>query len=91
MNSDEARELRLSLIRDVRNNDNSLAVYRSWQYRYLFPIISNHNKIETMRIEKLLDRLVYLSYDYPNEEERKTALKNIADELNSFGIFGVKI
>ncbi|MBQ4511068.1 MAG: radical SAM protein [Clostridia bacterium] len=91
MTSKEAQSLRECLINDIRNSDSSLAVCRSWQYQFLFPIVSRQNKKTTMRIEKLLDRLVYLNKDYHTKEEKQAALKKIVAELNYHGIFGTKI
>jgi len=88
MNSDEAKSLRKKLIEDVRRDDNSLAVMRSWQYRYKFPYIVGRSKKETMRIEKLLDRLVYLKQDYCTSFERQEALKCIKNELSQYNIRG---
>lgn len=91
MTSSEAKSLRRKMIEDIRRSDDSLAVMRSWQYRFLFPYIRGKNKRETMRIEKLLDRLVYLPHDYPIQEERKKALAMIVDELKQYGIVGKKL
>ena len=44
-----------------------------------------------MRIEKLLDRLVYLPHDYQIQEERKNALAMIVEELKRYGIVGKKL
>ena len=91
MTSGEAKFLRRKMIEDVRQNNDSLAVMRSWQYRFLFPYTRGKNKWETMRIEKLLDRLVYLPHDYPIQEERKNALAMIVEELKRYGIVGKKL
>lgn len=88
MTSDEAKSLRKKLIQDIRRDENSLAVMRSWQYRYKFPYITGKSKKETMRIEKLLDRLVYLNQDYCTLSERTEALKCIVKELSQYNIHG---
>ena len=91
MSSQEAKKLQEELIRDTRQNDNCLAVCRSWQYQFLFPLISGYDKITVMKIEKLLDRLVYLTKDYKTKEEQHIALEKIVSELKKHNINGFKI
>ena len=91
MNSDEAKHLRRKLVEDIRRDDSSLAVMRSWQYRYQFPYITGKDKKTTMRIEKILDRLVYLMQDHRTFAERQEALTRIANELRQYHIHGKPI
>ena len=91
MSSQEAKKLQEELIRDTRQNDNCLAVCRSWQYQFLFPLISGYDKITVMKIEKLLDRLVYLTKDYKTKEEQHIALEKIVTELKKHNVNGFKI
>ena len=84
MTSDRAFELREELLKAVRNN-NSLAIYKSWQSPYDWPFIKSRTKEENLRIERLLDNLVFLPRDY-SEDEITTCVRKIKADLEQYGV-----
>jgi radical SAM superfamily enzyme YgiQ (UPF0313 family) len=85
MNSNTAKKLRSDTIMQVRCSD-SLAIHRTWQYKFYWPFITRLSRQENIYIEKLLDQLVFVSTDYPEHEKEKKIL-DIIKQLEKYNIF----
>ena len=85
MNSDEANEIRERVLKSVRKN-NAKAIYKSWQSPYEWPFVTNQSRDVNIRIERLVDNLVFL-YQDTEETNFQSELLKIVDELEKLGVF----
>ena len=85
MTSKEAFSLRADLLKAVRNKG-SMAIYKSWQSPYEWPFIPERNKEENLKIERLLDNLVFLPCDYPSQQVSQEVEK-IRKQLQNYGVY----
>ena len=85
MNSLHANELREECIRNSRLNS-SYAILKSWQSPYEWPFVPELSKLENLEIEKLIDRLVFVSADYPEEIVQQKILE-IVETLEQKGVY----
>lgn len=84
MDSDTARLLQAQTIRLTRIHPNSMAVYRTWQDAYAWPFVPELDKEQNLRIEKLLDQLVFAPVDAGTALE--VEVHRILQELEAFHI-----
>lgn len=85
MTSDEAFKIREEVLKSVRRN-NSNAIYKSWQSPYEWPFVTNQDRESNIRIERLIDNLIYLVQD-KSEEEIDSAIDDICDQLEKLGVW----
>ncbi len=85
MTSKEAFSLRADLLKAVRNKG-SMAIYKSWQSPYEWPFIPERNKEENLKIERLLDNLVFLPCDYPSQQVSQE-VERIRKQLQNYGVY----
>ena len=85
MTSDEAFKIREKVLKSVRIN-NSNAIYKSWQSPYEWPFITNRDRESNIKIERLIDNLIYLVQDR-REEEIDSAVDEIRTALQEYGIW----
>lgn len=86
MDSVTAKKLRAETIKAIRLSE-SQAVHSTWQYRFQWPFIAQLSRQENIHIEKLIDRLVFVGSDHPNEIDRINNILEIIKKLESFNIF----
>ena len=85
MDSDTARALRKQTIYQTRTDPNSLAIFRTWQDNYQWPLVPWLSRKDNIIIEKLLDRIVYMMVDNPEHfSENVIALTG---ELRKYSIY----
>ena len=70
MTSEQAFSIRSEVLRSVRRNS-ALAIYKSWQSPYEWPFVTNQTREENLKIERLLDNLIFLPQDLPASEMRQ--------------------
>lgn len=85
MNSLRANEIREDFIRNSRLNA-SYAILKSWQSPYEWPFVPELSKLENLEIEKLIDQLVFVPVDYPEEIIRQKVLE-IVETLEQKGVY----
>ena len=85
MTSEQAFNIRAEVIRSVRRR-NSLAIYKSWQSPYEWPFVTNKDKVENLRIERLIDNLIFLYQDVP-EDDIRDKVAEIRQMLEEKGVF----
>lgn len=85
MTSDEAFELRSSVLKSVRIN-NSRAIYKSWQSPYEWPFVPEMTRAENIYIERLLDNLIFAIQDV-DERIIKEYVQDIVCKLGEKGVF----
>ena len=73
MDSNKAKLLRRKTIKDSRANISSNSVFSSWQGKYQWPFVQGLSKMENIKIEKLIDRLIFLFVDFPADYKREAA------------------
>ena len=86
MTSIEAKKLRKELLHAIRISDKSRAIHKSWQYMYEDEFITANSRHVQLAVERLLDKLAYVSVDYMNSNEIHAKIKFIASELSKYGI-----
>ena len=87
MDAKKARELHQKTLYDVRWK-NEKGVATEWQLPYQLPLIPTLTANQNYRIEKLIERLAFVTIDFKDEPEKIEAItKGIVDELETFGIF----
>ena len=84
MTSEQAFQIRGEVLRSVRRA-NARAIYKSWQSPYEWPFITNQTREQNLKIERLVDNLVFLPQDVPSSEIH-SAVVAIRDELKGLGI-----
>lgn len=84
MTSEDAFQLREQVLRSVRR-ERSIAIYKSWQSPYEWPFVTNQDRYTNLRIERLIDNLIFLNCDYPPQQIRDK-VRQIREELASYGI-----
>lgn len=85
MNSDEAFRLRDRVLKSVRRH-NSKAIYKSWQSPFAWPFVTNKSREENLLIERLIDNLIYLVQDVPENQIRNQVL-SIRSKLADMGVY----
>ena len=86
MTSLQAEELKKRLLVTLRKSKN-LAVHRTWQGGFESPILPTLNRETNIKVEKLLDQLIYLPVDYKvHTEEYDRKLLDIVSELSDYGL-----
>ena len=85
MSSEQAFAIRKEVLNSVRRR-NSLAIYKSWQSPYEWPFVTNKDKIDNLRIERLIDNLVFLCQDVSKDTIRDKVIE-IRQELEMKGVF----
>ena len=85
MTSEQAFNIRAEVIRSVRRR-NSLAIYKSWQSPYEWPFVTNKDKVDNLRIERLIDNLIFLYQDVP-EDDIRDKVAEIRQMLEEKGVF----
>lgn len=68
---------------------NERGVMLLWQMDYDLPLAPHLDNRLNLRIEKLIERLAFLSLDFPDDEVRKDRRRTIMEELHRFGIYTV--
>ncbi|MBS3107550.1 radical SAM protein [Candidatus Woesearchaeota archaeon] len=84
MDSETAKKLRKVAIKEIRKS-NSKAIHRSWQYDFEWPLIKSLPREKNLKIEKLIDKLVFVVKDYSNDD-KKIKIKEIVQELKDLNI-----
>ena len=85
MTSDQAFELRDQVLKSVRRT-NSKAIYKSWQSPYEWPFVSDRSREENIRIERLIDNLVFLVQDV-DRENLFDSVKEIREKLKEYYVY----
>lgn len=85
MSSDEAFCLRDRVLKSVRRQ-NAKAIYKSWQSPYAWPFVTNQSREENLRIERLIDNLIFLVQDVPDAQMRDQVL-DIRNQLEDMGVY----
>lgn len=85
MSSKQAEELRVNIIKKVRMNSVK-SIHRSWQRRFEWPFIEDYDRKTNLKIEKLIDKLVFINNDYPEAEKKQEIIK-IMNELRNYSIY----
>lgn len=87
MDAKKARELHQKTLYDVRWK-NEKGVATEWQLPYQLPLIPTLTANQNYRIEKLIERLAFVTVDFKDEPEKIDKItRNIVNELETFGIF----
>ena len=87
MDARKARELYQKTLYDVRWL-NEKAVATEWQLPYQLPLIPSLSADQNYRIEKLIERLAFVTVDFKGQQEKINKITNdIINELGTFGIF----
>lgn len=87
MNAEKARELHQKTLYDVRWK-NEKGVATEWQLPYQLPLIPTLTANQNYRIEKLIERLAFVTVDFKDEPEKIDKItSDIVSELETFGIF----
>lgn len=86
MDSVTAKKLRAETIKAIRISE-SQAVHSTWQYRFQWPFIPQVSRQKNIHIEKLIDQLVFVGLDYPNEIDRTDNILAIIKKLESLDVF----
>ena len=84
MNSDQANQIRDEVLKSVRRN-NSKAIYKSWQSPYEWPFVTNQSRANNIKIERLIDNLIFL-YQDADEKNMQNELLTIVRELDGLGV-----
>ena len=85
MNSDQANVIREKVLKSVRESK-AKAIYKSWQSPYEWPFVTNQSRDKNIRIERLIDNLIFLYQDV-EEINIQSKLWKIVDELEKLGVF----
>ena len=85
MNSKEAFAARNHLLKQLRK-EKSLAIYRSWQSWFQWPLIPEYSKRENLIVERLLDNLIFAPQDV-DEDHFTHYVCSLRDELVKHGIY----
>ena len=85
MDSNTARALRKQTIYETRTDPHSLAVFRTWQDSYEWPLVPSLLKKENILIEKTLDRIVFMAVDDPEHLPEK--IKELTKGLENYHIY----
>lgn len=85
MSLHEAKSLIAKTLDDLRwkNEDGVMLL---WQFDYETPFVPHLSDRINQRIEKLVERLAFLTKDFPQNEEREHRFCQIIDELSRYGI-----
>lgn len=86
MDSKKAKKLRADLIKDSRCSG-STSIHKTWQYQYEWPFIVQLSRSDNLKIEKLIDRLIFVMIDYKNKAERKKIIYKILADLKEYNIY----
>jgi hypothetical protein len=85
MTSDEAEKLRINTIKSTRLNKDCEAIFYSWQRDYDCRFIPWESRQLNLKIEKLIDRLIFACCDY-KENNINEEIQLIVDELAQYGV-----
>ena len=87
MSAKEARELHQQTLFDVRWK-NEYAVATEWQLPYDLPLNPNLDFTKNYRIEKLIERLAFVTKDFNgNQELINSITQSVVEELRTLGVF----
>lgn len=86
MTSRQADELRRNLLHDVRVSDNCQAIHKCWQYRFEPDFVEDADRHTLLKIERLLDKIVFAPVDFPQEDICRKEINLAVQELNRYGI-----
>ena len=87
MSAKEARELHQQTLFDVRWK-NEYAVATEWQLPYDLPLNPNLDFTKNYRIEKLIERLAFVTKDFKeNQELINSITQSVVEELRTLGVF----
>ena len=59
---------------------------QSWQSPYAWPFVTNQSREENLRIERLIDNLIFLVQDVPDAQMRDQVL-DIRNQLEDMGVY----
>lgn len=86
MTSKIATQLRNEVISKTRTTSECNAIFYSWQRNYQWPFINGITRQKNLEIEKLIDRLIFASVDFPTPKTIRIEIRKILKQLSNYGI-----